>query len=276
MIAFIWLMAVVTGIAALVVLLSATVAAARADKWPLCAMSGTFALMMLIVAMWVRDPRAIIGVAVVLAPIAFFVTKRTTRNEEQAGQITKLSAAHVTLLVGSLLFLIPFAWLISTSLKTDDEQSAFPPVWIPTQQIASETVKMEDGTPALISWYKKDSALQKKVAEIADLPSGAIRVQPLQPGANQLTAETQGASFETGRDELTKIRSVDPRWKNYSEALAFLPPETNYGLTFLWNTLVLTLLTVIGTLLSSSMVAYAFARMKWPGKICFSWFCWRR
>ncbi|MBC8139577.1 MAG: carbohydrate ABC transporter permease, partial [Fibrella sp.] len=49
-------------------------------------------------------------------------------------------------------------------------------------------------------------------------------------------------------------------------ALAFLPAETQYGLVFLRNTLFLTLMTVIGTVLSSSVVAYSFARLNWPGK----------
>ena len=53
---------------------------------------------------------------------------------------------------------------------------------------------------------------------------------------------------------------------NYVEALMYLPPETYYGWTFLKNSLILTILSVLGTVLSSSMVAYSFARLKWPGR----------
>ncbi len=52
-----------------------------------------------------------------------------------------------------------------------------------------------------------------------------------------------------------------PQWGNYVEALSLLP----FG-RFAINTLGLCLLTVTGTLLSASMVAYSFARLRWPGR----------
>ena len=165
----------------------------------------------------------------------------------------KLSFAHVVLIAGSLLFLIPFAWLISTSLKTDEEQAVFPPVWIPTQQITSESLKNAEGEPAGISKLKSSGV---QVAEIENLPDGRVRVQNLQDNSKQIVA----------LDQLEKIRHVAPRWENYTEALDYLPPETHYGLVFLGNTLLLTILSVCGTLLSSSLVAYSFARLRWPGR----------
>ncbi|BCM92053.1 L-arabinose transport system permease protein AraQ [Abditibacteriota bacterium] len=257
--AFAWLLAIVFGITALVVLVSAAVASARVQKWGMTGACAGFTLALLAVVLLSRSPYIICVISLLLAPLAFYVVKRTTRNAAQAEQVTRLSAAHCALLAGSLLFLIPFAWLISTSLKSDDEQAVFPPVWIPTQQITSEAVKTTDGEPAPISWYLQTSARPQKVAEIAQLPSGAVQVLPIESGP-------EAKPFEASREQLTKIRHVEPRWKNYSEALEFLPPDTHYGLTFLGNTLYLTLLTVLGTVLSSSLVAYAFARLTWPGK----------
>lgn len=259
MLAYAWLAATVLGIAAFVVLLSAIVASARAGKMALVGLSSAFFAAVVAVFLLSRDPYWIITVTVILVPIAMWMVKRTTRNEAQREQVLKFSGAHVTLMLGSLLFLVPFAWLISTSLKTDEEQAVFPPVWLPTQQIASSTLTNTSGTPAPISWYRKDSEEQVKVAEMEELPTGAIRVQTID-------GPTPGNQFETKRADLTKIRSFSPRWKNYSEALAFLPKETHFGLTFLGNTLYLTFLSVIGTLFASSLVAYSFARMTWPGK----------
>ncbi len=98
-----------------------------------------------------------------------------------------------------------------------------------------------------------------EVAEVDDLPSGDVKVRPLAAGGERLVMVAK-------RSELTRIRKIGPRWQNYSEALQFLPPSTHYGLTFLGNTLFLTLMTLIGTLISSSMVAYSFARLRWPGR----------
>ena len=52
-----------------------------------------------------------------------------------------------------------------------------------------------------------------------------------------------------------------PRWENYLEALTTLP----FGL-YLRNTTVITLLTIVGHLLSCTLVAYAFARLRAPGR----------
>jgi len=56
----------------------------------------------------------------------------------------------------------------------------------------------------------------------------------------------------------------EPQWQNYVEAMTLLP----FG-RFAINTFTICFLTVIGTLFSSSMVAYSFARLKWPGRDLF-------
>jgi multiple sugar transport system permease protein len=49
--------------------------------------------------------------------------------------------------------------------------------------------------------------------------------------------------------------------RNYRDALNFVPMGTYFR-----NTLILVFLNVIGQILSCSVVAYAFARLKWPGR----------
>lgn len=50
-------------------------------------------------------------------------------------------------------------------------------------------------------------------------------------------------------------------WSNYREAFSF-------GMWSRWtlNTVVITAVSVVGTLLSTSLVAYSFARLRWPGR----------
>lgn len=52
-----------------------------------------------------------------------------------------------------------------------------------------------------------------------------------------------------------------PQWNNYVRALTMMPFER-----FAINTFIICVLTVTGALISCSMVAYAFARLKWPGR----------
>jgi multiple sugar transport system permease protein len=105
-------------------------------------------------------------------------------------RLVKLSALHAALIALSALFLVPLAWLVSTSLKTDSQLSAYPPIWIP---------------------------------------------HPL-------------------------------LWRNYPDSLRFLPPGSDDGLLSVANTLAIATMSVIGTVLTSSLVAYGFARLRWPGR----------
>lgn len=52
-----------------------------------------------------------------------------------------------------------------------------------------------------------------------------------------------------------------PRWENYQEALTYVP----FG-RYAINTTVVTTLTIIGHLLSCTIVAYGFARLRAPGR----------
>lgn len=52
-----------------------------------------------------------------------------------------------------------------------------------------------------------------------------------------------------------------PAWSNYSRALHAFP-----FVRYLANTLFITLTAMVGQIMTSSMVAYSFARLRWPGR----------
>ncbi len=95
---------------------------------------------------------------------------------------------HAILIIGSIIFMFPFLWMVSTSLKTD--------------------------------------------AQIMDIST------------------------------LKKILIPDPiAWENYPKTLSYI----NFGRYFM-NSGIVTLLSIIGSVLSCSIVAYSFARLRWPGR----------
>ena len=55
-----------------------------------------------------------------------------------------------------------------------------------------------------------------------------------------------------------------PEWRNFAKVFEYLP----FG-KFALNTFIITCLAVLGTLVSSMLVAYSFARLNWPGKNIF-------
>lgn len=52
-----------------------------------------------------------------------------------------------------------------------------------------------------------------------------------------------------------------PRWENYVQVFRVVP----FG-RYIYNTVIITLLNVIGKVLSCSLVAFAFARLRWRGR----------
>ena len=92
---------------------------------------------------------------------------------------------YIILISGGLIILLPFFWMISTSLKLPGNEFAYPPQWIPN------------------------------------------------PVA----------------------------WKNYVVGWTSLPFTR-----WLFNTIFITALAIIGSLVSSTLVAYGFSRFEFPGR----------
>jgi multiple sugar transport system permease protein len=101
------------------------------------------------------------------------------------GRILTRVLLVVVLLLLSIMFIIPFYWLLSTAVKPMDQLFVFPPIWIP---------------------------------------------HPL-------------------------------AWSNFSNAVNFFPFAQ-----YLFNTLIICVGTVAGTLISNSLIAYGLSRIQWPGR----------
>jgi multiple sugar transport system permease protein len=99
-------------------------------------------------------------------------------------KVTRFSA-HMVLIIASFFFMIPFIWMVSTSLKPLTQVFTFPPEWIP---------------------------------------------KPV-------------------------------KWSNYIDAMNYIP-----FFTYLKNTTIITVVSTVGAVLSCPIVAYSFAKLKWPGK----------
>src|SRR5688572_23625885 len=52
-----------------------------------------------------------------------------------------------------------------------------------------------------------------------------------------------------------------PQWENFLQATRYIP----FWL-YMKNTLVICLISIIGTLISCTLIAYGFARVRWPGR----------
>jgi len=80
-------------------------------------------------------------------------------------------------------------------------------------------------------------------------------------------------SFKPDTEIFSHPTSLPSQWmfSNYPKTFQFLESalgriNTYHGALFVFNTLYVTALSIAGVLISSSLVAYSFARLRWPGR----------
>jgi multiple sugar transport system permease protein len=140
---------------------------------------------------------------------------------------------YAGLWVGIIVMIVPFVWMVTTSLKSPIEILEFPPTWVPT----GHYVMSESGEWDEVHIVSRDLAL------------GTMTVRPTTGGESVTVAE------DKVRDRLRL------KFENYVEAWRQAPFARYY-----FNTIFVTVFVVAGVLVTSSLAAYAFARMKFWGR----------
>ncbi len=248
-----WIVLALAGFGALTLWLAHTMRAFRFRQYMLSALLLATPPLLLLVIGFVPGALRVIGFELALAGLTLLFARTLVPGEALAPtRETRPAFLHLVLISGSALFLIPFVWMVITSLKEDSQMSHFPPEWIPTQQVQV----MHNGKLDGLVRYRDGASIHEAVVT-ETFPDGTLQIEP-ENGA--------GPVRTISKADATEVRHFDPVWKNYPDALKFLPKDSNYGLVNLQNTLIIALMSVIGTVLSSSLVAYSFSRLRWPGR----------
>ena len=148
-------------------------------------------------------------------------------------------AAHGALIALSIVFTMPFVWMLSTSIKVDEKIQAATTEFIPRAPFVERNGQAVRVRPLMI----KDG--QQEVQVYRD---------------NQPSAETLLVPPDAVHDRVY----VDAA--NFSEAFDWFPFHT-----YLFNTLTICLIAVTGTILSCSLVAYGLACVPWRGRELVFW-----
>ena len=169
------------------------------------------------------------------------------------------AAGYTILIAFSFLFVGPFVWMLSTSLKTDTQVLSAETHWLPT--IPTVRVHKQDENGAMQDVYQP--ILWASNPHNSD--AGAVVVtKENEDGTSDIRGVMGGELTDTGavqNKNLHPAHWLAPQWHNYPDALTSFP-FVRYTL----NTLVICLLTMIGTVLSAALPAYGFARLKWKGR----------
>jgi len=180
------------------------------------------------------------------------------RQSRKIRDIFVSTLSHGLIIFVGMFFAVPFLWMLLTSFKSDKDVFHTPPRWLPHDAVRVEingekyplyNVKTEDG-------IKQYAALkiESGVAYFVD-PANPDVVIPteLQQGSERVAQLAEEISF---------------RWQNFPDAMN-RGSRPGVGASF-WvyfkNSLIVAFFTIVGTLVSNTPVAYAFARLKFPGR----------
>ncbi|RME46063.1 MAG: carbohydrate ABC transporter permease [Caldilineae bacterium] len=147
------------------------------------------------------------------------------------------------------IFLVPMAYGIVTSLKTNQQISTINAPWWPAQA-ATLTYEGEEYEiyRVPVDGEYHNWALFKKGRK------NSLFLDPANPEAGPI-------EWEGSWRKLDRAWAFAPQWQNYTEAW-----DTIDFPLLLRNTLMYALITTFGAVMSASLVAYGFARFRIPGK----------
>jgi multiple sugar transport system permease protein len=147
---------------------------------------------------------------------------------------------YAVLMAGAVPIMIPFMWMLSTAVKTKEAANEYPPRWLP--EIAHSYVERNGRTIEVMKLVAtRDSRTKIR------LPDGHTELVP--------------------SATVTTVRRLEPQWGNFGKLAATKGGDSDSDFPrFLANTLLIAGLSVIGQVLTSSLVGWGFARMRFAGK----------
>lgn len=208
--------------------------------------------------------------------------------------------AHIVLITGGISMLLPLLWMISTALKEPADVMSYPPEFIPRVQ---ETWR-DPQTGREYPMFSLLPAAAPTLTATEPLRVARLRTEAGRAEVVTLTGPNPGQKLlvplsipQDGRviRSLTPVKRVQLRWRNFPEAwsaltlqrnwmswelpyqldLGFMKigpfrsgglPIRNAFIAFYLNSLIVTILVTAGAVFTSSLSAFAFARLNFPGR----------
>jgi alpha-1,4-digalacturonate transport system permease protein len=153
------------------------------------------------------------------------------------------------LLIGLFTMFAPIVWLVMSSLKTESAISQFPPSFLPYSQ---KTVQVQGYDKPLPLYETRNAQGQwQPMAQVRRIGIMATMVDPAQP--ERVT--------QVNINERRPINELKFAWSNYTELFG----KFSFG-TYLWNSVFITVVATLLTLLVNSMAAFALSKYKFSGQ----------
>lgn len=172
-----------------------------------------------------------------------------TRKKGHKGLSFTDLLSYLYLLLGVVIMFGPVLWLIFSSFKTPLEIAKFPPRIFPYRQ---ETVIVEGYEEALPLFnIKMDDGSTRQLAQVRRIGLEAHMIDPIDPGT----------IIKVPIDRREPVEKISFDLENYITGAS----RFNFG-KYLWNSVVVTVLATLLTLLINSMAAFALSKYKFKGR----------
>ncbi len=187
---------------------------------------------------------------------------RDRSAERQARKIRDLFIAtlsHGLIIFVGMFFAVPFIWMVLTAFKSNQDVFRSPPRWLPYDNVRVNV----NGEQLPLYNVKDENGVIRQLAASSIIEGVGTFIDPANP------AETLTYKLQRGAERIAEpVMQVSFRWQNFPEAMS-RGSRPGVGASF-WvyfrNSLIIAFFTIIGTLVSNTPVAYAFARLKFPGR----------
>ena len=158
--------------------------------------------------------------------------------------------SYFYLFLGVFLMFGPIIWLGLSSVKTNAGIQEYPPTILPLSQIQLEV----DGYDKPLSLYNV-TLEDGSITQLAEIKRVGITSKMVDPKDNE-------KKYKIPIDKREKIREFSVQWDNY------LDPLRKYNfLLYFKNSIFVTVIATIITLIINSMAAYALSIYEFRGKI---------
>lgn len=153
------------------------------------------------------------------------------------------------LLLGLVVMFGPVLWLVMSSFKTESALSQFPPSFLPYSQ--KTAVVPGHDQPLPLYQVKDEQGSTRELAQVRRIGIVATMVDPQQP-------QTEVRVNINERKPVNELRFAGG---NYTELFG----KFAFG-TYLWNSVFITVVATLITLLINSMAAFALSKYRFTGQ----------
>lgn len=157
--------------------------------------------------------------------------------------------SYLYLFVGLITLFGPVLWLAMSSFKTESAMGLYPPTFLPYGQ---KKVTVEGQAQALpLFLVQQDGQPPRPMAQISRMGIMATMVDPAHPEV----------TVQVPIQQRTPITELAFAWGNYSD----LFQKFTFG-RYLWNSVFITVMATLLTLLFNSMAAFALSKYQFKGR----------